>query len=380
MGSKTSFTAKEAQTGSSLAAFLDSTGTKKIPANILVDANGDDAVGTAATGVAPPTGGVGVLGWMSGIYQRLGSTLSIRNLAAATDTVKVEGGNTAAVKVDAQTLTNLDTNIGAKADNAAADDTGSFSLIALTKRLLGRVTTLLSVLPSSLGAKAAAASLSITPATDAGMATAAKQDTGITILASLDNKLPSQGQKASSASLPVVIASDQVLSVSGRTEEAKSYFAGVAVVPTTLTTGLNYFWIRNGDSTKKIKIEKIEILMMFAGTAVASRSLYAIKKFTGASSTTGTVGLTPVPGVTSNPLSIADIKWAAAGGTLTGATVGGTIMEIGHPNQLTSNIAYDRDMTDAPIVLGQNEGIVLQSDGAVIAGTTVIISLRWVEE
>lgn len=42
-----------------------------------------------------------------------------------------------------------------------------------------------------------------------GVATAVKQDTGNTSLSSIDGKLNSLGQKASSASMPVVIASDQ---------------------------------------------------------------------------------------------------------------------------------------------------------------------------
>lgn len=66
-------------------------------------------------------------------------------------------------------------------------------------------------LPSSLGAKTGAASLSVVPATDAGMATGAKQDTGNTSLSSIDGKIPTVGQKAMAASSPVVLASDQTV-------------------------------------------------------------------------------------------------------------------------------------------------------------------------
>ena len=97
--------------------------------------------------------------------------------------------------------------------------------------------------------------------------------------------------------------------------------------------------------------------------------------------TTGPVTLGGVPGITGAAASIADVKWAAAGGTLTGATINADRqMQIGHANQLTANVAYDRSFVEAPIVLGQNEGLVLQSDGAVVVGSTVILSLRWTEE
>lgn len=162
--------------------------------------------------------------------------------------------------------------------------------------------------------------------------------------------------------------------------EDSTYLSAIAIIPTTLTTGLNYWWLRNTVSNKKIKIVKIEAILMFAGTAVASRSLYSLKKFTGCTATTGTT-LSVVSGETSNPATIADTKWSATGGTLTGATIQtGDIASIGHVNQLTANIAYDRDMTDAPIVLNQNEGVVIQSNGAIVAGSTILLSVKWIEE
>lgn len=263
--SNASFIAKQATSGTPLAGFAE--GTKFIPANTIVQADGTDAVGQSGSEAASVPGGSGILGWLSGIYDKLSKTLDTRKLLATTDSVSV----------------------------------GNFP---------------------------------------------AKQE------------------------------------VFSATQEAVSYYTGIAVVPTTLLNGTNYFWIRNPSGTKKIKIKRLEVIMVFAGTASASRSVYAIRKFINCTATTGTVTLTADPAVTTNPASIADIKWAAAGGTLTGSTISTTnkFMQIGHANQLTTNIAYDRDLSDAPIVLGQNEGIVLQADQAVVAGSTVIISLRWTEE
>ena len=168
--------------------------------------------------------------------------------------------------------------------------------------------------------------------------------------------------------------------VYGRGEELRHYFASVAVIPTTLTTGLNYFWIRNTSSTKRIKIQKIEVIALFTGTAAASASNYLINKFTGGTATTGTA-LTVEKGNTAGAASVSDVKWSATGGTLTGATISGAaVASLGHANQVTSSFSYDRDMSDAPIVLGVNEGIVLRSNGAIVLGSTIHISVRWVEE
>jgi hypothetical protein len=58
------------------------------------------------------------------------------------------------------------TDLGAQADAAATTDTGTFSLIALVKRSLQRLTSLIALLPASLGAKTGAGSFSVVPATD----------------------------------------------------------------------------------------------------------------------------------------------------------------------------------------------------------------------
>lgn len=169
------------------------------------------------------------------------------------------------------------------------------------------------------------------------------------------------------------------LTVNQVTFENQFYLSSQAVIPTTLTTGLNYFWLRNTDATKKIYIQDIEIICFFAGTAAATRSNYVLRKFTGATSTTGTT-VNVLLAQTGNPVTIADCKWSPTGGTLTAATLGNNFMSIGHPNQLTANIVHERDFTKSPIVLNQNEGIVLQSDGAIVLGSTVMFNISWIEK
>ena len=49
----------------------------KVPMAHLVDASLNDVAGASATGVTQPTGGSGLLGWLSGIYQKLSGSLSV---------------------------------------------------------------------------------------------------------------------------------------------------------------------------------------------------------------------------------------------------------------------------------------------------------------
>ena len=65
------------------------------------------------------------------------------------------------------TLTQINTAIGAKTDTVAADDTGTYSTIALIKRGLTNWATLLNRIPT-LGQKAVGASLPVTLASDQG--------------------------------------------------------------------------------------------------------------------------------------------------------------------------------------------------------------------
>ena len=258
-----------------------------IPMSTVRDASGGDAIGTPATDETPLPGATGMIGWLSGIYKRLG-----------------------------------------------------------------------------------------------GAATEAKQDTGNSALLAIDDKLPTLGQKASEDSLPVVLASDQsALNVKAATGEALTYFTGQAVIPTALTTGLNLFFLRNTSATKKIKIQHIKIMMHHAGAAATTRSLYVIRKFTGVTSTTGPTVVLATPGQTSNPDSISDIKYAPAGGTLTGGIAqGGNVCLFGNVNQPAGPVVSDFDMTAAPLVLELDEAISLITNGAIINGSTVLVSLRWTEE
>lgn len=74
----------------------------------------------------------------------------------------------------------LNTLVGAVDEAAPGSDTANGGLNARLKRIAQRLTSLIGRLPDTLGAKAAAASLSVTPATDASFTTTlAGSNTGV---------------------------------------------------------------------------------------------------------------------------------------------------------------------------------------------------------
>ena len=105
------------------------------------------------TGTSLPSGGAGVIGWLSSIFSNLGRTA---DTAATSDT-----GTFSLIslfKRSLQSLTSISSNLGTTADTAATSDTGTFSLISLFKRSLQSLTSI----SSNLGTTADTAATSDT--------------------------------------------------------------------------------------------------------------------------------------------------------------------------------------------------------------------------
>lgn len=123
------------------------------------------------TAPASDTASSGLNGRLQRIAQRLSSLIALlpaslgQKTSAASLAVVIASDNTVAT-TDAAT-SSLDTNLGAKADAVATTDTGTFSLIALVKKLNQSLTAMIAQLPASLGAKTSANSFSVVPASDA---------------------------------------------------------------------------------------------------------------------------------------------------------------------------------------------------------------------
>lgn len=168
---------------------------------------------------------------------------------------------------------------GAVTETAPATDTASSGLNGRLQRVAQRLTSLIALVPASLGAKTAAGSFSVTTATDdntlalfgAVTETAPATDTASSGLngrlqrvaqriTSMIALLPaSLGQKAMSASLPVVLASDQAgfpVIVEGQKATYRIVYGSIAFTATG-----NFVQIQ-GSGTKTIRITKI----VFCGT------------------------------------------------------------------------------------------------------------------
>ncbi len=118
--------------------------------NAIPGAAGNVAITTAAS----PGSSITVTGMAGGL-----DLVDLRTLQSAVDNVHIDIGS-AEINIG-----DLEANIGAKADVAASADSGSFSLIALTKRALEGLTTLLARIPA-IGRKDSAGSMSVVLSSD----------------------------------------------------------------------------------------------------------------------------------------------------------------------------------------------------------------------
>ena len=182
------------------------------------------------------------------------------SLLSSIDTKLTSQASATLQSVGNSSLSNLDSNLGAKSDTLASSDNGNFSLISLFKRLLDKLTNIITVSVNNFpSTQTVSGTVSVsnfplnTGLTDSqlraspvqvsntslplpsGAATSAKQDTEIASLSSIDSKLtniststlqtntnslltsieldtsniPTNGQKSSANSLPVVISTEQ---------------------------------------------------------------------------------------------------------------------------------------------------------------------------
>jgi hypothetical protein len=151
------------------------------------------------------------------------------------DSIKIGDGTTLLGITAANEAKVNSADLGAKADAAATTDIGTFSLIALFKRALQNWTSLFTILPASLGSKAAASSLAITSSTEdiarIGIITetAPASDTASSglngrlqrIAQNLTTYLPNTlGSKAAASSLAVTQSTEDIARIGIITETA----------------------------------------------------------------------------------------------------------------------------------------------------------------
>lgn len=123
------------------------------------------------TAPASDTASSGLNGRLQRIAQRITSLIALLPAALGQGTMAqslrvVLASDQSTIVVSATATTNLDTNLGAKADAVASTDTGTFSLISLIKKVNQSLTALIAQLPATLGIKTSALSLSVAPSSD----------------------------------------------------------------------------------------------------------------------------------------------------------------------------------------------------------------------
>lgn len=147
-------------------------------------------------------------------------------------------------------ITPNSTIIGAVNETAPVTDTANSGLNGRLQRIAQRITSLMALLPATLGQKAKAGSLAVTlasdqdalPVTQSGTWSVTNLSGTVSLptgaatqatLASLDTKFPAQGQALSAASIPVVLPATQVTTLTP--PAAITGFATEATLGTTNT-------------------------------------------------------------------------------------------------------------------------------------------------
>lgn len=198
-------------------------------------ADGADVAEGATTDLAVVTDTTGtVSGKLRGLvkwaYERMPASLGQKTMAAslpiviasdqASIPVTASAGtnlNTSALSLEA-TQTTVSTRIGDVTETAPATDTASSGLNGRLQRIAQRLTSLIALLPASLGQKTMANGLAVTIASDQSVIPVSDNAGSLTVDAPVgtpvftrlsDGAAALIGQKAMAASLPVAIASDQ---------------------------------------------------------------------------------------------------------------------------------------------------------------------------
>lgn len=157
------------------------------------------------------------------------------------------------------------------------------------------------------------------------------------------------------------------------------YMARIEVIPSTVLAATTFWTMRNlSGGTIKVYITKLEMKVGFSGVAAATRSIYEIVRFTTATPTGGSTLVAIKKDNAQAASVVTDIRFSAAGLTVTGAVFETPWHLIGHTNQVT--IDHNQDISfDDGLVLGPGEGLAIRANTTLVAGSYLIGSIRWQE-
>lgn len=153
-----------ANAGTNLNTSLLALETTQVANGVLVGA-------VTETAPANDTASSGLNGRLQRIAQNITSLIALLpvslGIKAATGSLSIVPASDASFVTTDVSTAQLVVDVGAKADAVATTDTGTFSLIALIKRVAQNITSMSGKLPATLGITTATGSLSVAPASDA---------------------------------------------------------------------------------------------------------------------------------------------------------------------------------------------------------------------
>lgn len=218
-----------------------------------------------------------------------------------------------------------------------------------------------------------------------GASTLSAQNTGNASLSSIDGKLNSLGQKAMTGSVPVVVASDNVLTT--LVKETATYSAGVAdLSPAATATDIVTI---SGAAGKVIKIYRIHITATATTGSIFDLNLIRRSTLnTGGTSTT----VTPVVFDTLNAASSAVIQRYTANPTTLGTSLGVISQSMLYCSPTTNaannfvqpggtvELLFGQDGMQPLTLRNVNELIAINLDGQTITGANIEVDIQWTEE
>lgn len=215
-----------------------------------------------------------------------------------------------------------------------------------------------------------------------GAATSALQTTGNTSLASIDAGTPAAlGQTTMSASMPVVIASDQSI-ISVTTESTKPTYAAAFVGLVVPAAPTDVFTI-TGSATKVIRITSVRFTISTTAGSGILINASLIKRSTADTGGTSTVAVN-VPYDSNNAAGTAVVRGYTVNPTL--GTAIGPIRAIRYaatpaavPNQ-EAYIEFGTRPAQTVILRGTSQQLCVNFGSTSITGDTVDISVEWTEE
>lgn len=160
----------------------------------------------------------------------------------------------------------------------------------------------------------------------------------------------------------------------------QAYQFSMKIVPTTLGINTVYAAIRNGNPTKNLQIDLLNIKQLYTGTPSLNISEYELVSFAGATAIAGGVAQTIGKRIGTNIASLIEVKASNTGGIVpTGAGVATNGIIVAHINQNTANNDFTLNLKGQPMILAPNQGVLIRSLSPIALGSSNFVTILFRE-